>query len=222
VAATGAAAVLLVGCAPDRSDEATPTTTSTFLIAPPTSGAPRSTLPPPPPQPDTRGVELPVLTGPAPTVVGEPLEIYGGDAELSGSLGYGGEPVEGATVRLERWVDGTSTFVELTTGPGGGWLARDIHGGRYVIRAWKGSRLVLEQASAVFIADDEERAVHLAMAEVYVPEPEDDEDEDSDEDEDEDSEDEDSGDEDEDGGEDEDSGEDEDTDTTAADEEDER
>jgi hypothetical protein len=154
--------------------------------------------------PDTRGVELTPVTGPRPTTT-VALAIEGGAATLSGSLGYLGGPVEGATVRLERWVDGRSTAIELTTGPGGGWMAEGIEGGRYVIRAWKGTRLTLEQASAVFIAEDEVREVHLAMVELAPPPPEDDEDEDSD-DEDGDDDDEDSDDEDDEKGDDVDDG----------------
>jgi hypothetical protein len=181
------AAVVLVagaGCA-DQHPSARSTTPTTDLLdavtAPPRRIPPSSTAP----RPDTRDVQLTPVTGPTP--VPEPLEIYGGDATLSGSFGYDGEPVAGATVQLERWVDGRMTSVELTTGPGGGWQASGIHGGRYVIRAWKGTRLVLAQASAVFIAEDEARAVHLAMTEVVVPDDEkDDEDDDKKDDEDDD------------------------------------
>jgi hypothetical protein len=204
----------LAGCARDGPSEAAPPTTDLLdaVTMPPRREAPPSTAP----LPDTRGVELTPVTGPRPTTAGLPLEVYGGEAALSGSLAYSGEPVEGATVHLERWVDGQVTAVELTTGPGGGWAAPGIHGGRYVIRAWKGTRLVLPHASAVFIAEDEERAVHLAMTEVVVPDDDEEDDDEEDDDEDDDHEDDDeSGDEDD--SEDESSGDDDDTTTTTED-----
>jgi hypothetical protein len=197
--------VLGAGCAhADRDGQATPPPTELLdaVTAPPRRESP----PPTTPLPDTRDVALTPVTGPPPVPAGPPLEIYGGAATLSGSLGYDGEPVADATVHLERWVDGNVTAVELTTGPGGGWQASGIHGGRYVIRAWKGTRLVLAQASAVFIADDEARAVHLAMTEVVVPDDNDDDKGDDDKDDD-DKDDDDKGD-------DEDKGDGEDSDTT--------
>jgi hypothetical protein len=169
----------LAGCANGGpSDEASsavldPTTTTTDVVRPARTPEPVEVMP------DTRSVVLAPVEGPSTT---EPaVEILGGEASLSGSLVFLGEPVEGATVRLERWVGGHSAAIELTTGGGGGWLAEGIQGGRYVIRAWKGTSLTLAQASAVFLAEDEEREIHLPLVSVIVPEDdEDDDDEDDD------------------------------------------
>lgn len=119
---------------------------------------------------DTREVELASVQG-APTA--EVVEIQGGEAGLEGSVSRGGEPVEGATVQLQRWAGGTSTSIEVLTGPGGYWAAPEIKGGRYMVRAWKEPKFALAQAEALFLGEDEQRELHLALVEVApVEEPE--------------------------------------------------
>ncbi len=117
----------------------------------------------PAPPADTRDVALPAVGGDEDL---PPVVATGGLARLHGSLGFDGSGVEGATVRLERWVGDRSAWIETTTGPGGGWSADALLGGRWVIRAWKGDRLVLPTASAVFLTEDEDREIHLAMEQI--------------------------------------------------------
>jgi hypothetical protein len=157
---------LLGACAPDRPhlDATAAGLDSPLEVAPPGSHPPTTQ-----PAPDTRGVDLVVVGGA--TAPPDPVEITGGDAALSGSLAFAGEPVEGATVRLERRVGGRTATMELTTNASGSWRAEDIQGGRYVIRAWLGDRLALPRAAGVFLAEDEDRQVHLAMVEIAPPPP---------------------------------------------------
>ena len=71
-------------------------------------------------------------------------------------------PVEGATVRLERFVGEQSGTLDVRTNADGRWVAIDVYGGRYRIRAWKTPALAMAASDVRFIAADAE--VDLALA----------------------------------------------------------
>lgn len=112
---------------------------------------------------DTRSVELPPVEGQGPP---ESIEVSGGDAHLEGTVAHAGEPVEGATVRLERHVGQMTASLDVETGAGGYWSAPDLHGGHYVVRAWQEPDLALERARPLFLGEDERREVHVALVRI--------------------------------------------------------
>lgn len=131
---------------------------------------------------DTREVALAQVPG-VPSG-GQVVTIQGGEAGLEGGVSRDGEPVEGATVQLQRSVDGVATSLEVLTGPGGYWAAPGIMGGRYMVRAWKEPDLALAQAEAVFLGEEEQRELHLVLVEVAPAEDPEEESDSEDEDED--------------------------------------
>lgn len=118
-------------------------------------------LPPlraPEPLPDTRAVNLRPVGG-APMAF--PVSVEGGDLVMGGSVVGPGGPVAGATVRLERFVGQRSGTLDVRTNASGRWVAIDVHGGRYRIRAWRAPDLGMAASELHFLAADAE--VDLAL-----------------------------------------------------------
>lgn len=115
--------------------------------------------------PDYRGVVLaPVPEGKPPPV--PPVQVYGGEAALGGSLTHNGEAVGGATVTIERFVGLDSSMVQVGTAANGSFTATNIRGGRYRIRAFLGDELTLPEAVTVFLSEKQKLDLPLALAEV--------------------------------------------------------
>lgn len=104
-------------------------------------------------QPDTRGVRIAPVVG-RPRGGPPPLPVYGGAASLSGTVVGPDGPVDGATVRVERWVGNRSGSVNVATGGGGRFSARGLLGGRYRVRAWLPPNLTATQSQVAFLAQD--------------------------------------------------------------------
>ena len=102
--------------------------------------------------PDTRGVDLAGVnaypTGPI------EIDVLGGGATLEGQVTGPDGPVAGAQVLLERFVGEQSGSLEVVSRSDGTWRARDIHGGRYRVRAWQAPRLGMTESHVVFINAD--------------------------------------------------------------------
>lgn len=115
--------------------------------------------------PDYRNVVLArVPEGKPPRV--PPVDVYGGEAALGGRLTYNGEPVGGATVQIERFVGLNSSTVQVTSAADGAFVAGNIRGGRYRVRAFLGVELTLPEAAIVFLAEKQKLDLPLAMIEV--------------------------------------------------------
>ncbi len=127
--------------------------------APPETVPHQAPLRLPTPLPDTRAVSLRPVTG---TRLPFPVEVHGGDLVMGGSVTGPEGPVEGATVRLERFVGEQSGTLDVRTNADGRWVAIDVYGGRYRIRAWKTPALAMAASDVRFIAADAE--VDLALA----------------------------------------------------------
>ena len=142
-------AALALGCSSPAED-----------VAPPS--APRR-LPPvtaPDPLPDTRHVALAPVAG---SGGGYPVSVHGGDLVMGGSVRGPEGPVAGATVLLERFVGDQSASLEVRTNGRGRWVAIDVHGGRYRIRAWRAPDLAMAASSVQFIAADAEVDLGLTV-----------------------------------------------------------
>lgn len=92
-----------------------------------------------------------------------------GRATLSGTVVGPGGPVAGATVLVERIVDGTPAQARLTSGPGGGWRLDRVLGGGYRVRAWLAPGLAQTSPTAFFLADGADRVVDLELTSFSRP-----------------------------------------------------
>lgn len=130
-----------------------PTSTTVVTTAP---AAPLVTLPEGFVLPDTRTVMLPPVTG---KPRGEPdrsvprLPVRGGGASLRGTVLGPDGPVEGATVRLERFVGDEFGREDIATNAEGRWEASGLIGGRYKVRAWARPDLATIEPQATFLSN---------------------------------------------------------------------
>lgn len=132
----------------------------------PAPGAELADLPAPPPTlpvpegfvaPDTRTVILQPVIGryrPPPPPEEPTLPVVGGKARLSGIVVGPDGPVDGATVRLERFVGEQWGEHDVTTDADGEWEAFELFGGRYRVRAWLKPSLATVEPQATFLKDD--------------------------------------------------------------------
>lgn len=110
---------------------------------------------------DSRGVDLPHLV--YPDLPEAPVPVFGGDAHLSGTVFGPDGPVEGATVRLERFVGAEGGFSDITSGPGGAWDAAGVYGGKFRVRAWQKPNLATTEPQLAFVADQADTNVNLSI-----------------------------------------------------------
>jgi hypothetical protein len=108
--------------------------------------------------PDTRNVRLdPVLGKPRPDKVDHTkpqLAVVGGTAKVHGTVFGPDGPLEGATVRLERFAGADFGILDVVTDKDGQYHADGILGGRYRLRAWLKPSLATVEPVAFFLAAD--------------------------------------------------------------------
>jgi phage baseplate assembly protein gpV len=136
-------------------DEAGPPTTAPLEV-------PMVTIPPGFEASDTSEVVLAPFEA-APTVVPAAIEVVGGQARLTGVVTGPDGPVPGATVQLERFVDGEVGNLRVPTGPDGRFALTTLQGGRYRVRAWAAPTLTATRSTVAFIPASGE-VVDLALA----------------------------------------------------------
>ena len=131
---------------------------TTTSVAPETTVLlPEVTLPPGFVLPDTRAVVLPAVpSGPQEEIDhGIPrLAIRGGSAALQGSVVGPDGPVDGAVVRVERFVGDDFGREDVVTNEDGRWKIEQLLGGRYKVRAWARPDLATVEPQAAFLADE--------------------------------------------------------------------
>jgi hypothetical protein len=84
-----------------------------------------------------------------------------GAATVSGVVVGEEGVIAGASVILERIVDGASSATTLITGPDGAWSMPSVLGGRYRARAFRQPDLAQTTASAVFLGQNETKQLEL-------------------------------------------------------------
>ena len=128
------------------------------------------TLPPPPTTvaappansaPDLSAVFLPPVNG---STTSTSVVIAPGPSTLQGTVTGPGGPVPAAIVDVQRVTDtGATGDFETSTRADGTWVAPDILGGRYRVRAWRAPDLAATQAIELFLAGGETRQVQIQL-----------------------------------------------------------
>jgi hypothetical protein len=139
IALVGGAVLVVAGCG--QSSQSSPPDTS----SPPTTVAPA-----------------------APTANAAP-NLGSGQATMTGTVEGPQGPVPGATVEIERVVNGIAAQATVTSGPGGAWNLQGVPGGSYSIRAWLPPNLAQTSATTFFLAGQAVRAVTLDLISFSTP-----------------------------------------------------
>jgi len=107
--------------------------------------------------PDTRSVVLPPVLGrPQPAIDRSVprLPVRGGSASMGGTVIGPDGPVEGATVRVERFVGPDFGREDIATNRDGRWEISGLLGGRFRVRAWARPDLASLDPQAAFLANE--------------------------------------------------------------------
>jgi len=142
-------ALMAAGCS-DSAPSAAPTTTT----APPTTLAAPSTT--------VRATTTSTTLRPTTTVT-TLLQLGPGEASIGGTVSGPGGPVDGATVRIERFVGKLVAPTDVTTTAGGTWQLPSILGGSYRVRAFKAPELGMSKVENFFLAANERKTLDLRL-----------------------------------------------------------
>lgn len=111
---------------------------------------------------DRRATVLPVAAGISTTT--QPADLDSGGMSLTGSVvDEEGEPIAGATIRLERVVGDLVQPAEVRANNEGRFEARGLIGGRYRVRAFRQPDKAMLQAAAFFLEDGIEHDVEIPV-----------------------------------------------------------
>jgi hypothetical protein len=150
----GLGALILAGCSK----------VETLDIAPPAASA-RSV--------STTSIPPPTTTVPESAVVGTPTTVATavgpGDASLNGTVFGPQGPVKGATVLVERIVEGGTASASASTATDGSWRISNILGGRYVVRAWMSPSLADTSPQVVYLSDGQVLSMAIEVSKFQGP-----------------------------------------------------
>ena len=162
-----AVALVLGVAACTTDDDARPAATVPPTVAPLARDDAQTTVVPTLPVPlgfvpaDTRGVALPVAK--SNPVAPPPLPVRGGEAQLSGTVFGPDGPVEGAVVRIERFIGFRTGHVDITTGKGGRYVVDDLLGGKLRVRAWSRPDLATVEPQTIYLIAQGNGALDLTV-----------------------------------------------------------
>jgi hypothetical protein len=108
---------------------------------------------------DFSSITLAAVAGSTTITVG----IGPGQATLNGSVTGPGGPVPGATVHVERIVDGSVASTDVTTQPDGTWTLPNVLGGLYRVRAWRAPDLAEVDAQLAFLGMTDTHTFNLQV-----------------------------------------------------------
>ena len=114
----------------------------------------------------------PPTTGPvAPpgTAANAAASLGSGQATITGMVEGPQGPVPGATVEIERVVNGIAAQARITGGTDGAWSLRGVPGGSYSIRAWLAPSLTQTATMTFFLAAEADRGVTLDLTSFSTP-----------------------------------------------------
>jgi hypothetical protein len=138
-------AVVAAACSDDDDGDAAPTPR-------PTDGPPISAV-------DYSGVALARVPGET-TTTGPPAT---GSASIVGTVSGPGGLLPGATVRVDRIVEGDDIRTDVAVGPDGRFELRGVPGGRYRVRAFLPPAMSMLSPEIRFLRDGEEHAFDLRL-----------------------------------------------------------
>lgn len=107
---------------------------------------------------DYSGVALEAVKGTTTSTV-----VETGTSAIIGTVSGPGGPVPGATVRIERLTGGSSTALDVISGPDGRYEQRNLAGGRYRVRAFLAPSLALVDPEVQFVQAGAEQTIDVAM-----------------------------------------------------------
>ncbi|MDQ4133303.1 MAG: carboxypeptidase-like regulatory domain-containing protein [Actinomycetota bacterium] len=90
-------------------------------------------------------------------------ELQGGTAGIMGTVISPSGPVDGATVRVERFVGDTVKNADVQSGGGGRWEILGVKGGRYRVRAWRAPDMAQVQPEIFFLQGSEAKNLELRV-----------------------------------------------------------
>lgn len=125
------------------------------LPAPPTTGPTTSTTA----RPDLSAAELAGVPGATTTTVA----IGPGRAVLKGVVRAPDGLVPAATVLIERLAGSGVASAQVITDASGNWMAPDILGGRYRVRAWRAPDFALTSPASFFLESQETKELALEL-----------------------------------------------------------
>lgn len=127
------------------------------LPEPPTTLPPSSTTV----LPDYSGEQLAGVAGR--TTTSAPF-MGPGRARVHGTVTGPEGPVAGAVVRVQRLVGDTVATLDVLSGPDGTWLADNVLGGRYRVRAWRAPDLVAVEPVVFWLEDAKVQPVDFTLS----------------------------------------------------------
>ena len=101
------------------------------------------------------------------TVAGHPsikVTLGPGQATLNGTVTGPDGPVPGATVHVERIVDGFVASTDIATQADGTWTLPNLLGGEFRIRAWLAPELSITTPALLFLAVTDTKRVDLVLS----------------------------------------------------------
>lgn len=109
--------------------------------------------------PDTRTAPLPAV----PTETTRP-SVQGGGASITGQVfGPAGQPLAGATVRVQRLVGDQTASIDLTSDSSGSFGVGGLLGGRYRVWAWQVPNLTQLGSEVTFLEEGTSRSYRLGL-----------------------------------------------------------
>jgi len=85
----------------------------------------------------------------------DPVEMVGGESQISGLVKVDSEAVPGAVVRLERHTSVGTGVRDVIAGADGRFTARNLPGGRYRVRAWIPGLATMTESDVFFLEAEE-------------------------------------------------------------------
>jgi hypothetical protein len=151
---SGVMAVMAAACS-DGAPSASPEPTSPVITTTPTTAAGPATTTA---RPTTTSTTL------KPTTTSSTLLALGpGDATIAGTVTGPSGPVDGAIVRVERFVGKDVATQDVTTSGGGTYSVAFVLGGSYRVRAFRPPDFGTSPTQAFFLAANERKIVDLKM-----------------------------------------------------------
>lgn len=111
--------------------------------------------------PDFSGTSIPRAAGTTTTAA---PGLTGGSSTIRGrTLNGAGEPLGGATVRIERFVGDQVASADVVSAPDGTFGLSNALGGRYRVRAFRPPDMTMTQAQVIFLGAGESRSLDLKL-----------------------------------------------------------